>query len=156
MPQPGPFSALEAVFGGPSDTAWGSAVFLDQTDERSHLEKQALAAYRSFIGALWERFGEQAWMSAWRLVQTREGAGDIRAELTMSASPAVKSAAEILLASDATTPEAVQAALSAAFDGSDTDVVQVYEIGDGAAYSGVLVAGRMKSGATAILAFVMD
>ena len=156
MRQSEPFSALGAVFGGPSSSAWGSAVFVDRVDLRADLEKQALAAYCAFIGALWERFGEQAWMSAWRLVQTREGAGDIRAELTMSESPSVKSAAEILLASDSTTPEAIQAALSAAFDGSDTDVVQVYEIGDGAAYSGILVAGRMKSGATAILAFVMD
>ena len=156
MRKPEPFSALEAVFGGPSNSAWGSAVFVDRVDPRADLEKQALAVYRTFIGALWERFGENAWIGGWRLVQAREGAGDIVAELTTSSSPVVKSATDMLLNTNAAARDDVYAALSAAFDSSDTDVMQIYEIGDGAAYSGVLVAGRMKSGATAILAFVMD
>jgi hypothetical protein len=49
---------LEAVFGAPSDAGFGSAVFRGTAPTVEALEAAALAHYRGFVGAKWERFGE--------------------------------------------------------------------------------------------------
>jgi len=44
---------LQNVFGGPSQSAFGSAVFFDAADQEE-LEKQGLAIYKHFAGKTWE------------------------------------------------------------------------------------------------------
>lgn len=156
MPEIEAFRVLQEQFGGPSQSAWGSAVFLGQLYDPSDLDRYALATYRSFIGELWDRFGEDAWMCRWRRVHVRRGAGDLLHEIETSKSRTVKSATDLLLNNNGSSGNQARAAICAAFDDAATDVVHVYEIGDGAAYSGLLIAARRSTGETAILAFVMD
>lgn len=53
-------------------------------------------------------------------------------------------------------PDAARRALSAVYDDAGMELVQVYTLGDGAALSGVLIAGRARSGAATLLVFLMD
>jgi hypothetical protein len=70
-PKPDYVVTLEAQFGAPSQAAFGSAVFTVRAEPGASLEQAALATYRHFVGELWVRDGEAAWMSAWQLVYTR-------------------------------------------------------------------------------------
>jgi hypothetical protein len=49
-----------------------------------------------------------------------------------------------------------QKALSAAFDDSSVTELEVYNIGDGEAMSGLIVAGRRSKGETAVQVFLLD
>ena len=49
---------LEEVYGPASRAAFGTAVFYATLGSRQYLTKAALAQYRLFVGALWERYGE--------------------------------------------------------------------------------------------------
>ncbi len=80
---PNAVANLEAVYGAPSQAAFGSAVFSEKLTATDNLAQAALAKYRYFVGDLWERYGEQAWMGPWREVYTRKAGADrdIAAEL---------------------------------------------------------------------------
>lgn len=60
-------SDLEAVYGPPSQKAFGSAVFYETMKDKD-LTKAALKTYRYFIGELWDKYGEDAWLGAWKEV----------------------------------------------------------------------------------------
>ncbi|HRX05033.1 MAG TPA: hypothetical protein P5148_17925, partial [Anaerolineae bacterium] len=62
---------LETVFGPPSQAAFGSAVFNQALDAGAGLETAALGKYKYFVGDLWERYGEDAWMGPWKEVYAR-------------------------------------------------------------------------------------
>ena len=53
---------LEASYGAPSQAGFGNAVFYEKKAAADDLEKMAHEKYRYFVGDLWERFGEDAWM----------------------------------------------------------------------------------------------
>ena len=55
-------TALEAAYGAPSQAGFGSAVFFDQLKPTDTLADAALAKYKFFVGDLWERYGEDAWI----------------------------------------------------------------------------------------------
>lgn len=85
MAEPDYRERLETAFGRPSNAAWGSAVFFETDIEDGELSSRAIQYYRNFVGDLWQRFGEAAWMSGWALVLARRGSGDIVKELEQSA-----------------------------------------------------------------------
>ena len=74
---------LEAAYGAPSQAGFGSAVFYEQIDAAGELEQMALDKYQYFVGDLWARYGEAAWMGPWREVYARPPGAkpDIVAEL---------------------------------------------------------------------------
>ncbi|HMQ54974.1 MAG TPA: hypothetical protein PKE64_27525 [Anaerolineae bacterium] len=74
---------LQAAYGPPSQAGFGSAVFYEQLPPAEHLAQAALAKYRYFVGELWERYGEAAWLGPWREVYARQAGvkPDIVAEL---------------------------------------------------------------------------
>ena len=76
-------TALEAAYGAASQAGFGSAEFFERLMAADELEQAALAKYRFFVGDLWERFGEDAWMGPWKAVYTRQAGAkrDIVAEL---------------------------------------------------------------------------
>ncbi len=156
MGEPDDFQALQAVFGQPSQGAWGSAVFVSRIEGRDDLEARALETYRTFVGDAWERFGADAWMSGWRLEHERSGGGDTVAALEGSGSVAVRSAADILVNAGPAPADEARALIKRAFDAPDTDIVRIYEVGDGGAYSGLLIGARRASGDAAFLVFIMD
>lgn len=134
---------LEAAFGPPSQQGFGSAVFNEVLQPADDLATAALAKYRYFVGPLWSRLGERAWMTPWREVYTRPPGArrDIVAELRGIVDPDARMSVPLLL--DVTeNAEAARAALAAAFDAPAVTELRVFNLGDGAAMSGLLVAGR--------------
>ncbi len=149
---------LEAAYGTPSQAGFGSAVFYEQLNPTDSLADAALAKYKYFVGDLWERYGEDAWMGPWKMVYTRpaDGKRDIVAELRGINDREARMAVENIL-DNVEDPEKARAALSAAFDDPAVTELAVYNTGDGAAMSGLLVAGcRGETGATTFLVFLLD
>lgn len=150
---------LEAAYGPPSQQGFGAAVFHEALRPADDLATAALAKYRYFVGPLWSRFGEQAWMGPWREVYSRPASAhrDIVAELRAIEDREARNSVVLLLDAieDST---AARAALVVAFDDPAVTELRVFNIGDGAAMSGLLVAGRRATagGATTYVIVLMD
>lgn len=149
--------ALKKVYGPPSQAGFGSAVFLEQLAPEADLEQAALRHYRYFVGNLWERYGEAAWMDPWKQVYARPpGAkADIVAEMRAIADPTAKLSIPLLLepGGDA---ESAQKALSRAYDDAAISELSLYTLGDGAALSGLLIAGRRQNGEATFIVVLLD
>jgi hypothetical protein len=148
---------LEAAFGAPSQAGFGSAVSFAALDPDKDLEQAALAYYQYFVGDLWERYGKDAWMGPWKEVYARavDASPDIVAELGgITDTDAWLSVPMILEAVEDV--EEAQKALSAAYDDPAVTELRVYNLGDGEAMSGLLVAGRRDNGEATFLVFLMD
>jgi hypothetical protein len=158
-PQTAGYAAqLEEAYGPASQQGFGSAVFHEGLRPSDELAAAALAKYRYFVGPLWDRFGEQAWMGPWREVYSRPSGArrDILAELRAIEDPEAKNSVTLLLDA-AENAEAARAALGIAFDDSAVTELRVFNLGDGAAMSGLLVAGRRASGGdTTFVVVLMD
>jgi heat shock protein HslJ len=147
---------LEAAYGAPSQAAFGSAVFYESLSGTT-LEQAALAKYRYFVGELWERFGEEAWMTSWKEVYRREpgSKGDIVSELrgiqNQEAALSVPMILENIEGADV-----ARAALSSVYDDPAVADLRVYTLGDGGAMSGILVAGAKETGEAVFLVFLLD
>ena len=149
---------LEAAYGAPSQAAFGSAVFHEQLKATDSLEQAALAKYKYFVGDQWERFGEAAWMGPWKAVYTRpaDGKRDIIAELRGITDRDARQSVEMIL-DNVDAPEKARAALAAAFDDPAVTELRVFNLGDGGAMSGILVAGRRgATGEATFLVFLLD
>jgi hypothetical protein len=156
MSKPDYVTQLEAHFGVPSQTAFGSAVFSTNVQPDQDLEQVALATYRHFVGDLWDRYGKAAWLTPWQVVYTRpaSAAPDITAELATLPDPAARLSASLLL-EDLPDPDAAHTALTAAFDDAAVRELVVYRLGDGAAMSGILIAARRSQSDEAILLILL-
>jgi hypothetical protein len=149
---------LEAAYGGPSQAGFGSAVFSATLGSADDLAEAALSSYRTFVGQLWERYGEKAWMGPWKEVYVRRTgvAPNIAAELRGIPDGDTQVSVPMVL-DNIDGAEAARAALSAAFDDTAVTEVRVFNLGDGEAMSGLLVAGRRNaSGEALFLVFLMD
>lgn len=149
---------LEAAYGAPSQAGFGSAVFHEQLKPAAKLAEAALAKYTYFVGDLWERYGEDAWMGPWKEVYARPAGAkpDIVAELRgIEDADAANSATMVLdVVEDAAR---ARAALAAAYDDPAVIELRVFNLGDGEAMSGILVAGRRgDSGEATFLVFLLD
>jgi hypothetical protein len=155
--KPAYVTQMEAAYGGPSQNSFGSGVFFENLSSPDALDKAARQKYQFFVGPNWERFGEEAWMSAWKLVYTRPAGAtpDIVTELSGIPDPdAVLSAPMILDVVE--NPGPARQALAAAFDDPSVTELTVYNLGDGAAMSGLLVAGRRGNGDAVFFVFIYD
>jgi len=155
---PGYAAQLEEAYGPPSQQGFGSAVFHEVLRPGDELAAAALAKYRYFVGPLWDRFGEQAWMGSWREVHSRPSGArrDILAELRAIEDSEAKNSATLLLDA-AENAVAARAALVTAFDDPAVTELRVFNLGDGAAMSGLLVAGRRAAGGdTTYVVVLMD
>lgn len=148
---------LEAIYGPPSQAGFGSAVFYEPDAAIGDLPAWSLEKYKFFTGDLWERYGEEAWLGPWRQVYWRpDGAvPDIVAELRAMDDADAARSVEMLL-DNIEDPAAARAALAAVFDDPAMREVVVFNLGDGAAMSGVLVAGRRTTGEAVFLLFLLD
>jgi hypothetical protein len=135
----------------------GSAVFFERLAAGAVLERAAVTKYRHFVGSSWERFGERAWMGPWKQVHARKPGArpDVVAELRSLAAPQASSSAGMLLDVVERADQA-RAALSAAFDSPEVTDLRVFNLGDGGAMSGLLIAARRASGDATFLVFLMD
>jgi hypothetical protein len=150
-------ASLEAAYGTPSQTGFGSVVFHAEIGPADDLEQTALEAYRRFVGGNWERFGAAAWLSGWKRVYARMAGStrDIVAELRSIADPGARLSVPMIL-DVVENAEAARHALSAAYDDAAVADLEVYTVGDGAAMSGILIAGRRETGEATFVVFLMD
>ena len=151
-------TALEAAYGAPSQAGFGSAVFYEQMVAGDDLAQAALAKYKYFTGELWERWGEDAWMGPWKEVNTRQTGvkADIVAELRGIDDPDAANSVPMIL-ENIEGAEQARAALAAAYDDPAVTELRVFNLGDGDAMSGLLVAGRRgATGVAMFLVFLMD
>jgi len=148
---------LEAAYGAPSQAGFGSAVFYEKVDAASDLEKAALTKYKYFVGELWERWGEEAWMGPWKEVYAREddAKADIVAELNGIGDPEVSMSVPMIL-DVVENAGAARKALSDAYDDPTVTELRVFTLGDGEAMSGLLVAGKRESDEATFLVFLAD
>jgi hypothetical protein len=65
---PPDYTDLVNLYGAPSQAGFGSAVFYELIESGLDLEPIALRYYQHFVRNLWEKYGESAWMSAWKQV----------------------------------------------------------------------------------------
>ena len=153
--KPAYVTALEAAYGAPSQSGFGSAVFFETADA-SDLEKIARANYKYFLGKNWEQFGETLWLKEWKLLYARgKNKHDIVAEL--QAIPAAEAKLSVpMILENIENADAARAALSAAYDDASVSQLLVFSIGDGEALSGILIAGQRTNGETTSLVFLMD
>lgn len=151
-------AGLVAAYGEPSQAAFGSAVFAEHLGPDDDLEAKARGWYQHFLGDQWSERGEAVWMGPWKEVH-RRGPGttpDIVSELRAIVDPDAATSAPIILdvVADA---EHARVALAAMFDGPDIADLRIYNLGDGEAMSGILLAGRADtSGDAAFLVFILD
>lgn len=148
---------LQAIYGSPSQAGFGSAVFCDRVARAEDLDAAALKYYRHFVGAHWEQFGEDAWMSGWKPIYVRQAVDrrGILTELRGITERDARASVELLL-DTIDDPAAGQKALSAVYDDAAVENLQVYTLGDGAAMSGLLIAGRDRGGDATFLVFLLD
>lgn len=156
--KPNSVTDLEASYGAPSQSGFGSAVFYEKQVAADDLEKMALEKYRYFVGDLWERYGEDAWMGPWKEVYARQTGGkhDIISELRGSNDPDTAISVPMIL-DNIEGAEKTRAALSVVYDNPMMTDLRVFNLGDGAAMSGLLIAGRHNDTGEAIfLVFLLD
>lgn len=155
--KPANVTALEAAYGAPSQAGFGSAVFYVDMDPGKDLEQGALEYYQYFVGELWARWGEDAWMGPWKEVYAREAdaSPDIVAELRGITDSDGKQSVPMIL-DVVQNAEAARQALATAYDDPDVTELRVFNLGDGGSMSGLLVAGRRDSGEALYLVFLMD
>jgi hypothetical protein len=131
-------------------------VFHELIESRTDLESIALRYYQYFVGNLWEQYGESVWMSTWKPVYVRSGEiqPDIVAELRAIADQAAANHVPILLLDETDDQAKAQQALAAVFDAPQIINLSVYTIGDGAALSGLLVAGYRPNEMTMLISLI--
>lgn len=157
MSQPESIAKLAAIYGGPSQSAFGSAVFHEKLGA-GELAQAALAKYREFVGKLWDQYGATAWTGPWKEVYLREPGNtpDIVSELGNIPDCNVRLSLPMLL-DTLENAEVAKTALSAVYDDPAVTELRVFTIGDGEAMSGILIAGRDGgSGEATFLLFLMD
>ena len=156
--KPRSITDLESFYGPPSQEGFASAVFYVKSDPQGALAGQALEIYQYFTGELWQRWGEDAWMSAWKEVYSRDDSAekDIVKELRAIEDPDASFSVPMLLDNPADAEHA-RAALSVVFDNPAINELRVFNLGDGGAMSGLLVAAQNTAPDTAVfLAFLLD
>jgi len=148
---------MEAAYGAPSQNGFGSAVFFESLDQDEAMETAALEKYKYFVGDLWDRFGEEAWLSQWKEVYIRQDDSkrNIVAELEGISDLDVSNSVPMILSviEDA---DSAKLALSQTYDDVDVVDLVVYRLGDGEAMYGLLIAGRRSNNEATFLVFLLD
>lgn len=148
---------LEGPYGPPSQAGFGAAVFFEVAEKDADLEALARTYYQYFVGELWARWGEEAWMGPWKEVYRRKAGAkrDVVKELRGIDDPDASISVPLVL-EVMDDPEAAVKALAAAYDDPDVADFRVYTIGDGSAMSGLLLAGQRENGEATFLTVLMD
>lgn len=152
------FLALQKIYGGPEVTGMGSSVTEIALPEQGKLEEIAKQRYQKFCGEIWERFGPKNWMSQWAEVYRRPTGqtGKILEELRGLEDHNASMAGSMIL-DNIDEPESAHEILSEVFDDPAINRLSIFRLGDGEAYSGLLIAADRGPGQAAIfLTFLMD
>jgi hypothetical protein len=148
---------LETYYGEPSQEGFGSAVFYKKVKTADLLEQIAQEQYEYFVGDKWKEWGPDTWLGAWKEAYSRPANAehDIVAELKAIEDFDMKMQVDMIL-NNIENSEKAQEALASAYDDKNVTQLQAYNIGDGEAMSGLLLAGRRQNGEGTFLVFLMD
>ena len=150
-------AALEAAYGEPSQEGFGSAVFFDQMQQDDDLEEVAKKYYQYFVGKNWDEWGEDVWMSPWKEGFRRPQKRKHNIEEELRAIEDFNTQLQVgMILDDIENAEAAKAALAGAYDPKVVIDLRAYNIGDGEAMSGLLLAGLRDNGEATFLVFLMD
>ena len=126
-------------------------------EDEDDLEELAKKYYQYFVGELWERWGEDAWMGPWKEVYAHKTAAKHEVVIELNGIEDRDAANSVPMILDVVEDaEAAREALASAYDDADVVDLRVYNIGDGEAMSGLIVAGRRENGEATFLVFLMD
>lgn len=149
--------ALEKVYGKPSTSGFGSAVFYEVSKQQTGLASIALEEYKLFMGGQWTAETEKNWMSGWKLLYERNPGypGDILAELENLKDADAKRSVPLLteLIND---PAQAKIALESAFNNPRLAHLQLFSVGDNAALSGLLLCGLYTDFSICTVICLMD
>lgn len=151
-------SALQGIYGGPEVQGMGSSVKEVEVPAGTSMEAVAKQRYQQFCGEIWERFGPENWLGQWAEVYQRPNglSGDIVRELRELKDHSAELAGSMLL-DNIDEPESAVAALRGVFDHPSIEELSIFRLGDGEAYSGVLIAAQSKASKPLVtLTFLMD
>jgi len=148
---------LEAAYGKPSQEGFGSAVFFKKVKTADLLEQIAQEEYEYFVGDKWQQYGPDTWLGAWKEAYCRpaDAAHDIIAELNANEDFDTKMQVDMIL-NNIENADKAREALAAAYDDASVTQLGAYNIGDGEAMSGLLIAGRRQNGEGTFMVFLMD
>jgi hypothetical protein len=163
MPETSPaFLSLQKIYGGPEVTGMGSSVTEVALPAPGKLEEVAKERYQKFCGEIWERFGPDNWLSQWAEVYSRPAGqtGKILEELRGLKDHTASMAGSMIL-DNIDEPEAAHITLSQVFDDPAIERLSIFRLGDGEAYSGILIAADRGAGQgtdhqAVFLTFLMD
>ncbi len=149
--------AMEAAYGVPSQNGFGSAVFFERVQSDAQLETLAQTYYQYFVGDKWDAWGPDTWLAPWKEVYVRPATADHRVEAELRGIQDADTQMQVGMILDVVEDAAAaRKALSGAFDAPDVVDLRAYLIGDGAAMSGLLLAGRRDNGEATFLVFLLD
>jgi hypothetical protein len=149
--------ALEKVYGKPSGTGFGSAVFYKSTKNDGALESIAAYDYKTFMGDQWNAESEARWKSVWKLVYERSTGTtpDILAELNDLKDADAKRSVP-LLTEFVEHADQGKLALAAVFNHTDIVKFQVFNVGDGEALAGLILCGLFSDLSVCSVICLMD
>ena len=146
---------LQNVFGGETDAGFGSAVFVRQLSAETPLDSAARAVYQAFAAKLFERFGDAMWTNWSEVYRASGGRQNFHRSLINHDDFQVSMQAGMLIENH-DDPDAARAAFRTTFADKTIMEQRVYFIGDGAAYSGLMIASRRRNGTAVFLSLLMD
>ena len=147
---------LEKAYGPPSDAGFGSAVFFEMAAD-DDLEELAKKYYEHYVGKKWQEWGEDTWMSPWKEVYVRKA--DVKKNVEKELKSIDDDSAAIsvpMILENIEDADAAVGALANAYDDASVKDFRVYNIGDGEAMSGLVLAGCRENGEATFLVFLMD
>lgn len=148
---------LENVFGKPSSSGFGSAVFYEVSKLNSSLKSIALEDYELFMGEKWNSETKDRWSSGFRKVYERSNGAqsDILSELKNISDADAKRSVPLLIELVENADQG-KLALAAAFNHQDISNVEVYTVGDTEAMSGLILCGLFKDHSACSVICLMD
>lgn len=150
---------LEQMFGGISHDAAGSSVYRITKEDGGIIDTVAWSHFKQYLGPKYTDETASQWKKGWAKVYVRDLRGDsshnINTELSRHKDPRVKASVPLLLEFVQPVVKARQA-LGGVYNRKDIKELAIFVIGDGEAYSGLLIAGRYEDGTGCTLIAMAD
>ena len=150
---------LEQMFGGVSHDGAGSSVYRITKEDAAIIDTVAWLHFKQYLGPKYTDASAAQWKKGWEKVYVRkvhpDSSHNINTELSRHKDPRVKVSVPLLLEFVEPVVKARQA-LAGAYNRKDMKELAIFVIGDGEAYSGLLIAGRYKDGTGCTLIAMAD
>ena len=150
---------LEQLFGGVSHDGAGSSVYRINKEDAGILDTVAWQQFKQYLGPKYTDASASQWKKGWEKVYVRkvhpDSSKNINTELNQHKDPRVKSVVPLVL--EFVQPVVkVRQTLAGVYNRKDIKELAIFLIGDGEAYSGLLITGRYKDGTGCTLIAMAD